>query len=109
MSAGPENRPELLDDARPQPIEWGLYEAIGALTSELSLELVLQKVADFSRDLARASYSALGVMGTNGILVRFLTSGLTADERHRIGDLPVGKGVLGLLRTHGRPSTPLAT
>ncbi len=36
-----------------------MYEAIELLTSELSLELVLQKVTDLSRDLAQSSYSAL--------------------------------------------------
>lgn len=103
MSSAPADHPEISSKATPRPFEWGLYEAIGALTSELSLELVLQKVADFSRDLAQASYSALGVLGTNGMLIQFLTSGLTPDERDRIGDLPVGKGVLGLLKTDGTP------
>lgn len=103
MSSGPADHAELASEAKSQPYELRLYEAIGALTSELSLELVLQKVADYSRDLAQASYSALGVLGTNGMLVQFLTSGLTPDERDRIGDLPVGKGVLGLLRTDGKP------
>lgn len=103
MTSGSENQPELSNGAPRHPYEWRLYEAIGALTSELSLDLVLQKVTDLSRDLAQASYSALGVLGGNGMLVQFLTSGLTPDERDRIGSLPVGKGVLGLLRTDGQP------
>ncbi len=41
MTAGPENHPELSSRAPSQPYERRLYEAIEALTSELSLELVL--------------------------------------------------------------------
>ena len=59
MTYGPANHPELSSRAPSQPYEWRLYEAIEALTSELSLELVLQKVTDLSRDLAQSSYTAL--------------------------------------------------
>jgi len=59
MTSGPANDPELSIRAPSQPYGWRLYEAIEVLTSELSLELVLQKVTDLSRDLAQSSYSAL--------------------------------------------------
>ena len=59
MTSGPANHPELSSRTPSQPYEWRLYEAIEVLTSELSLELVLQKVTDLSRDLAQSSYSAL--------------------------------------------------
>ncbi len=59
MTSGPANHPELSSRAASQRYEWRLYEAIEVLTSELSLELVLQKVTDLSRDLAQSSYSAL--------------------------------------------------
>ena len=49
-----------------------LFEAIRSLTSELSLDVVLQNVADLSRELVGASYSALGVLGTDGRLVQFV-------------------------------------
>ena len=103
MTSGSLNHPQLSNRAPSQPFEWRLYEAIGALTSELSLELVLQKVTDLSRDLAQSSYSALGVLGSNGKLLQFLTSGISEEERDRIGGIPEGKGVLGLLRTGHKP------
>ncbi len=81
----------------------GLYEAIWALTSELSLDGVLQKVADFSRELVGASYSALGVLGEEGRLVRFITSGISQRGRERIGRPPEGKGVLGVVIREGKP------
>jgi hypothetical protein len=76
MTSGPANHPELSNRVPSQPYESRLYEAIEALTSELSPELVLQKVTDLSRDLAQSSYSALGVLGGSGTLIQFLTSGI---------------------------------
>ena len=104
MTSGPANHPELSNRVPSQPYESRLYEAIEALTSELSLELVLQKVTDLSRDLAQSSYSALGVLGGSGTLIQFLTSGIGQEERNHIGGLPEGKGVLGLLRTDNKPT-----
>ena len=80
-----------------------LFEAIRSLTSELSLDVVLQNVADLSRELVGASYSALGVLGTGGRLVQFITSGFSQEERDHIGTLPEGRGVLGVVIRDGRP------
>ena len=80
----------------------GLYEAISAVTSELSLDAVLQKVADLSRGLVGASYSALRVLGPDGKLVQFITSGISKEARERIGNIPEGKGVLGVVLREGR-------
>ena len=79
-----------------------LYEAIAGLTSELSLDAVLQKVADLSRGLVGATYSALGVLGPYGKLVQFITSGISQEERERLGKLPEGKGVLGVVLREGK-------
>ena len=80
-----------------------LHEAIWELTSELSLDLVLQKVADLSRELVGASYSALGLLGSRGTLVQFLTSGISEHTRTLIGQPPEGKGVLGVLLHDATP------
>ena len=95
----------MTGDAAPpaQTQRMGLYEAIWALTSELSLNVVLQKVADLSRELAEASYSALGVLGDDGSLVRFITSGMSQQGRERIGRLPEGRGVLGVVLREAKP------
>ena len=50
-----------------------------------------------------ARYGALGVVGPENLLVEFVTTGLTPDERHLIGDLPHGRGILGLLITEPHP------
>jgi signal transduction histidine kinase len=74
-----------------------------ALTSELDRDEVLQRVADQARLVANAKYAALGVFDEDGIVETFTTSGITAEERARIGPLPRGRGLLGLLQTERRP------
>lgn len=75
----------------------GLHEAALALASEQSLEGLLQKIVDLARELAGAQYAALGVPGDDGTLDQFVVSGMPQDVHAAIGDLPEGRGVLGLL------------
>jgi signal transduction histidine kinase len=74
-----------------------------ALTSELEREEVLQRVADEARRVANARYAALGVFDDEGVVETFTTSGITADERARIGPLPRGRGLLGHLQQERKP------
>lgn len=71
------------------------------LTSELALETVLQKVVDIARELVGARYAALSALGPSGEITRFITSGISAKEREAIGDIPSGKGLLGVLLHKG--------
>ena len=99
-SSSPGQAPEVPQDQRQ---ERGLYDAISALTSELSLDAVLQNIADISRELVGASYSALGVLGENDKLVQFITSGVSRRGRERMGRIPEGAGVLGVVIREGKP------
>ena len=72
-----------------------LYEAGVSLTSEMDLESVLHKLVDVGRTLTGARYGALSVLSAEGAIERFLTSGLTPEERRRIGPEPSGRGLLG--------------
>src|SRR5215208_2744007 len=75
-----------------------LVDAGIALTSELSLDTLLQKLVETAASLTGARYAALGVLDPSGTyLERFITTGLTQTERDRIGDLPAGRGILGVL------------
>jgi signal transduction histidine kinase len=74
-----------------------LDEAILSISSELDLDAVLQRIVDLARTLVGARYCALGIVGPDGLLSDFITSGLSAFERERIGDPPRGHGILGLL------------
>lgn len=81
-----------------------LVEAGIAITSELSLEAVLQKLVRIAAKLTDARYSALGVIDRSGQeLERFVTYGIDDATRAAIGDLPRGKGILGVLITDARP------
>jgi len=75
-----------------------------AIFSEHSLEGVLQQIVDSAREVVGARYAALGVLGSDRkTLSQFVTSGLSAAERDRIGDLPRGRGLLGLVIREPRP------
>jgi two-component system sensor histidine kinase DevS len=78
-----------------------LAEASVSLTSELSLDTVLQKVVDVAREQIGARYAALSVLNTDGDIERFITSGITAEERERIGHIPEGRGLLSVLLHEG--------
>src|SRR5438034_9155955 len=85
VAAISERRAEL-DDARLT----ALSEAAIAITSELSLDHVLQRIADIARELVGSRYAALGVADAKGRMRQFLTSGLTPEQRLAIGPLPRG-------------------
>ena len=72
------------------------------LASELSLPDVLQRIAELAAELTGAKYAALGVVGPDGKILEFVTVGVTAEQRAHIGNLPVGRGILGLLITEAR-------
>jgi signal transduction histidine kinase len=81
-----------------------LLDATVALTSELSLESLLQKLADAAATLTGARYSALGVLDETGAaLEQFVTSGIDAESHAAIGPLPRGRGILGVLIREARP------
>lgn len=80
-----------------------LHAAALALTTELDLGVVLQKVVDLSRELANARYGALGVLDDTGQTIdQFLTSGISPEERARMGDPPHGHGLLGTIIRDGQ-------
>ena len=74
------------------------------LVSELDLEAVLKRVLDEARELTSARFAALGVLDEQGAtLERFLTVGIDEETHRSIGDLPRGRGVLGVLIREPRP------
>ena len=69
-----------------------------ALSSELSLDALLQRIVETAAELTSARYAALGVIDKSGqALERFLTTGIDAETHAAIGDLPRGRGILGVL------------
>jgi signal transduction histidine kinase len=94
--AAPDHSTSELERGR--RITRGLVDAGVALSSALSLEEILQHLANVARELVGARYAALGVVNPEKTgLSEFITSGLTPEQRARMGDLPTGHGILGLL------------
>ena len=80
-----------------------LLEAGLALSSELALAPILQRIVELAAELTGARYGALGVLGPGGRIVEFVTTGVSAQERARIGDPPRGRGILGVLIQERKP------
>ena len=65
---------------------------------------MLDRVLETAREITGARYAALGVLNERRTeLARFLTSGVEEDTHRAIGDLPRGRGVLGVLIEHPQP------
>ena len=81
-----------------QPWIRRLLDVGRALMTELDPQTVLDRVLETAQEITGARYAALGILNEDRTeLERFLTLGVD-DETHRaIGDLPRGRGVLGVL------------
>ncbi|MCZ4077250.1 GAF domain-containing protein [Rhodococcus sp. H36-A4] len=90
-----QNRIGRIADARAQAD--GLLDAMLVITSDLDLEVTLRTIVKSAVDLVDARYGALGVRGDGHELSAFINFGMDEDTRARIGPLPTGRGVLGLL------------
>jgi signal transduction histidine kinase len=75
-----------------------------ALTRELDQRIVLDRLLETAREITGARYAALGILNEeNSALEQFLTSGVDEATHRAIGDLPRGRGVLGVLIEHPQP------
>jgi signal transduction histidine kinase len=82
----------------------GLVEAGIALSSELTLDALLQRLVETAAELTGARYAALGVIDATGReLERFITHGVDPETQAAIGDPPRGRGILGVLIRDARP------
>ncbi|MFG1605174.1 GAF domain-containing sensor histidine kinase [Actinoplanes sp. NPDC049265] len=80
-----------------------LLDAVVGIGSDLDLRSTLQRIVEAACGLAGARYGALGVIGADRDLSDFITHGIDAETHAAIGDLPHGRGVLGLLITDPQP------
>lgn len=80
---------------------YALDDATRAIAGELDIERVLQQIVDSVRDLVGSKYAALGIVGDDGRIQRFITSGISTEHRMLIGALPSGYGLLGTLIRDG--------
>ena len=95
------SRSELTRHERAQQ---ALVEAGKALSSERTLDGVLRLIVEHAMELTGARYGALGVLDDEGGgLAAFVTVGIDAHTKELIGDLPRGRGILGVLIDDPRP------
>ena len=96
--AGPRNTDSGMNASSDSDKLRRLLEVGRALVSELETEAVLQRILDEAREITGARYVALGVLDEQRTeLERFVTSGIDPETHRSIGDLPRGRGVLGVL------------
>ncbi|MCI4065062.1 GAF domain-containing sensor histidine kinase [Micromonospora sp. R77] len=80
-----------------------LLDAVVGIGSDLDLRSTLQRIIRSACELVGARYGALGVIGPDRLLHDFIIHGIDDELHAKIGDLPHGRGVLGLLIDDPRP------
>ncbi len=91
-------------DALDEPRLRELIDVGRRLLAELDPEAVFRQVLEVACQLTGARYAALGVLDAERHeLERFITHGIDDEARRAIGNLPRGRGVLGLLIEQPRP------
>jgi signal transduction histidine kinase len=80
-----------------------LLETGLVLAGELSLPVALQRIVELAAEVTGARYGALGVLGRDGTITEFLTTGISDAERAAMDHIPHGRGILGVLITDPRP------
>jgi signal transduction histidine kinase len=81
-----------------------LLDAGRALVADLDLEAVLGRVVRAAAEITGARYAALGILDERREgLANFLTHGVDETVHRAIGDLPRGRGILGVLIHDPRP------
>src|SRR5690349_17095258 len=96
-----------MNERAPHAESTSVIDAFDAATRAIaglqSVDQVLQVIVDQVRPLANARYAALGIVDDHGVIERFITAGITAEERARIGPTPTGHGLLGVIIRENRP------
>jgi signal transduction histidine kinase len=76
--------------------------AVRGIAGLTSVDDALQIIVDGVRPLVGAQYAALGIVDADGRIEKFITSGMDDETRERIGALPEGHGLLGLIIRENR-------
>ncbi|WP_320064949.1 GAF domain-containing sensor histidine kinase [Micromonospora sp. RTGN7] len=80
-----------------------LLDAVVGIGTDLDLRSTLGRIVASACELAGARYGALGVIGPDRLLHDFIVHGIDPELHAEIGDLPHGRGVLGLLIDEPQP------
>ena len=72
-------------------------DAVRAIATERSVDPVLQRIVEISRELGGARYAALGVPDGEGNFAKFITAGMSDELIAKLGPLPRTHGMLGAM------------
>ena len=90
--------PGVIDRVAPLDALVALSDAILAISAETDLEAVLQTIITQAQASVGARYAALGIPHPDsGLIEHFIVAGLSNEEAEAIGELPRGRGVLGVM------------
>ena len=98
-----EVRSRLSDISKTQERIHTLLEAVISIGEGLELDPLLLRIAETATRLVNARYGALGVIGVDGNMSRFIPVGLEPHEISCIDHWPKGEGILGLLIKEPEP------
>ena len=79
-----------------------LHQASLELVSDLSLDIVLERIVNLAREQAGARYAALGVLDDKGKLERFIPVGMSPEEIRQMAHPPLGLGLIGAIQRERR-------
>jgi signal transduction histidine kinase len=79
-----------------------------AATSELlagtsDLNVILQRVAQRAREVTGSDHAAISTFDEEGVMERFIYTGMSESDARRLGNPPTGRGLLGALVQYDRP------
>ena len=80
-----------------------LLDAVIAISTDLDLHRVLTRIVESASALTGARYGALGILSPGARLQDMVIHGIDPEVRAQIGDLPHGRGILGLMMEDPRP------
>ncbi len=80
-----------------------LHRASLELVSDVSRNNVLDRIVRLAREQANAEYAAIGIMGEDGQLEKFIQVGMNADEVAQLAHPPRGLGLIGALLHERKP------
>lgn len=80
-----------------------VVEVLELVTSPAEIDEVLRRLVTFACDLTGAAFGMLSVLDDDGFMRDFYIHGLDDRTVDAMGDLPVGRGVLGRLLRSDRP------
>lgn len=79
-----------------------LVRVVSQIAEGLELPVVLDRLIEAAREATGARYAAIGVLGPDGLHEEFRHVGLDPEQVARLGALPRGHGVLGLITRERR-------